>query len=78
MKIGLLKSNVKGPYKGATTPGQSELRSDGNEWVLRIPESSIITEASPWDSLVSYPGHSLEKSYPSAEKQLVYSTAPAD
>ena len=24
------------------------------------------------------PGHSLEKSYPSAEMQLVYSTAPAD
>ena len=34
---------------------------------------------SPSDRLVSYPGHSLRVgSYPSAEVQLVYSTAPAD
>ena len=38
---------------GATTPGQSELRSDGKEGVLRIPLSSSINGASPWDCFVS-------------------------
>ena len=61
----------------ATTPGQSELGSDGNEGVLRIPQSSSITEASPSDCLVSYPGHSLGESYPSAGMQLVFSSALA-
>ena len=46
--------------------------------MLCIPQSSIITETSQSDCLVSYLGHSLGKSYPSAEMQLVYSTAPAD
>ena len=47
--------------------------------VLRIPQSSSITGSSPSDCLVSYPGHSLGwGSYTSAEKQSVYSTAPAD
>ena len=55
---------------GATTPGQSEPRSDGNEGVLRIPKSSSITGTSPSDC--------LRESYPSAELQSVYSTAPAD
>ena len=64
---------------GATTPGQSGAGSIGNEGVLCIPQNSSITGASPLDCLMSYPGHSLEeKSYPSAEKQSVYSTAPAD
>ena len=64
---------------GATTPGQSGPGSDGNEGVLRIPQSSSIAGTSPSDCLVSYPGHSLGGgSYPSAEKQSVYSTAPAD
>ena len=40
-----------------------------------IPKSPSITGSSPSDCLVSYPGHSLEGSYPSAEVQLVYSTA---
>ena len=62
---------------GATTPGQSEPRSDANEGVHHIPLSFGIREASPSDSLVSYPGHSLEESYISTEMQLVYSTAPA-
>ena len=31
----------------------------GNEGALRIPQSSSITETSPSDGLVSYPGHSL-------------------
>ena len=62
---------------GATTPGQSGPGSDGNEGVLRIPQSPSITGTSPSDCLVSYPGHSLGVSYPSAEVQSVYSTATA-
>ena len=46
--------------------------------VLRIPQSSSITGNLQSDCLVSYPGHSLGESYPFAEKQSVYSTAPAD
>ena len=46
-------------------------------WVLRIPQSSSITGASPSDCLVSYPGHLLGEIYPSAEMQFLYSTAPA-
>ena len=41
---------------GATTPEQSRSGSDGNEEVLRIPQSSNITGTSPSDCLVSYPG----------------------
>ena len=63
---------------GATTSGQSEPGSVGNEVVLSIPQSSRNTGTSPWDYLVSYPGHSLGKSYLSVEIQLVHSTAPAD
>ena len=43
----------------ATTLGQTESGSDGNESVLCIPLSSWITRASPSDCLMSYPGHSL-------------------
>ena len=57
---------------GATTPGQSEPGSDGNEEVLCIPQSSRITITSPSDCFVTYPGHSL------MDMQSVYSTAPAD
>ena len=64
---------------GATTPGQSGPGSNGNEGALRIPQSSSITGTSTSDCLVSYPRHSLgQRSYPSAEMQLVYSTAPAN
>ena len=42
---------------GATTLGQSAPGSNGNEGVLRIPQSSSITSTSPSDSLVSYPRH---------------------
>ena len=63
---------------GATIPGQSGPESDGNERVLRIPQSSSLTEASPSDCFVSYPGHSLGESYPSTETQSVYSAVPAD
>ena len=54
--------------------------NDGNEEVLRIPQSFCITGALPSDFLISYPKHSLlgEGSYPSAEMHPVYSTIPAD
>ena len=48
---------------------------NGNEGELRIPQSSSINEASP---LVSYLGHSLGESYPSAEMQSVYFAHSAD
>ena len=63
---------------GTTTPGQTGTGNDGNEGVLRIPQSSSITRASTSDCLVSNPGHSLRVSYSSAEMQSVYSAAPAD
>ena len=43
---------------------QRELVNDGYEGVLRIPQSSSITGASPCNCLVSYTGHSLVGSYP--------------
>ena len=55
---------------GATIPEQSRPGSNGNEGVLRIPQSPSITGPSPSDSLVSYPGHSLGVSH----LQSVYST----
>ena len=60
---------------GTTTSGQSGPGSDGNERVLRISQSSSITEASPSDCLVSYAGHSLREHYSSAEMQSVYLVA---
>ena len=67
-----------GPLSGATTLGQSGPGSDGNEGVLHIPQSSSTAGTSPSDCLVSYPGHSLGGSYPSAEVKSVHSTAPAN
>ena len=58
---------------GTTTPGQSGPGCDGSEGVLDIPQSSSITGTSLSDCLVSYLGHPLGESYPSAEKQSVYS-----
>ena len=63
---------------GSTTLGQSGPGSNGNEGVLHIPLSSSITGASGSDCLMSYQGHSLQRSYTSAEMQAVYSTAPAN
>ena len=60
---------------GSTYPRQSGPASNGNERILCISQSSSITEVSPSDCLVSYPGHS---SHPFAEIQSVYSTAPVD
>ena len=54
---------------GATIPGQSGPGSDGNEEVLRIPQSPSITGTSPSDCLVSYWGDSFLS---------VYSTVPTD
>ena len=50
----------------ATTPGQSGPGSDGNEGVVRIPQNSSINGTSPSDCLLSYPGHLLGESYPTA------------
>ena len=63
---------------GATTPSQSGPGSDGNKEILCILQNSSMTGASPSDCLVSYVGHLLGESYPSAEMQSVYSLAPAD
>ena len=63
---------------GDTTLSHREPGSDGNEGVLRTPQSSSITAASPLGCLISSPEHSLVGSYPSAKKQFVYSTAPAN
>ena len=58
-------------------PCQSGPWSNGNEGVSHIPQSSK-TGTSLSDYLISYPGHLLEESYPSAEMQSVYFTATAD
>ena len=63
---------------GTTSPCQSGAGSDVSEGVLCIAKSFSITEASLSDCLVSYPEHSVVKSYPSTEMQLAYSAAPAD
>ena len=62
---------------GTTIPDESVPGSDGKEEVLHIPQSSTITGASSSDCLMSYPGHLSLRSYPSAEMQSVYFTAPA-
>ena len=63
---------------GIITPGQSGPGSNSNERVLHIPQSSRIG-ALLSDSLMSHAGHlSWWRVLPSAEKQLVYSTVPAD
>ena len=56
---------------GATTLDQSWAGSDGNEEILRIPQSSSITGTEPSDCLVSYTGHLLWGGglTPSAKKQ---------
>ena len=65
---------------GATTQGQNGPGSNDNEKVLHIPQSSR-TGASLSDCFVLHPRHLLEcvrGSYPSAEMQSAYSTAPAN
>ena len=65
---------------GGASPGHSGPGSYGSEGVLRIPQGSSITGASPSDCLMLYPRHSCcgGGSYPNAEFQLMYSTASAD
>ena len=70
-------SSIDRTQLGAITPSQSGPRSNGNEEVLRIPQSSSCTRASPSGCLMSYLGHSLRESYSSAEMQSVYSAAPS-
>ena len=70
--------SINRTLSAACTPGQSGPGSDGSKGVLCIPQNSSITGASPSDCLVSYLGHSLEESYPSAEMETVYSTVPAN
>ena len=55
--------------------GPSESRNYSNYMVPPIPQSSK-TGASPSDALVTYLGHLLGGSYPFAEMQSAYSTAP--
>ena len=62
----------------ASAPGQREPGNGGNKEVLHNPQYSSITDTSPWDCLMSYPGHSLEELYPSEEKRSVYFAAPPD
>ena len=64
---------IRYSYSGLSGPG-----SDDNEGVLHIPQSSSITGVLPSDCLESYRGRLLQQSYPLAEAQSVYSTAPAD
>ena len=66
------------PISGPTTLGQSGPGTDGNEGVLRIPQSSSITEASTSDCLESYRRTVVGRAFPSALMQLEYSTAPGD
>ena len=62
---------------GATIPSQSGPGSNINEGVFYILQSSK-TRVLPSDGLMSSPGQSLQKFYPSAEMQLMYSTASTD
>ena len=57
---------------GSTTHCQSGARSNGNEGVLCISESSSISEVSPSDCLESYAGHSSGEFEHSAEMQSAY------
>ena len=63
--------------QGATILSQSEPGSEGNEGVLRIPQSSCISGISISDGLLSYSGHWLWGGG-LTPLQSVYSTSPAD
>ena len=63
----------------ATTPGRSRPSNDADEGLLRIPQTSNITEASSSDCFVSYPDPLLgEGSYLSSEMYTLFSSTPAD
>ena len=63
---------------GPNDPGQSRPGSHHNKGVLYTSQSSTINDTLASDCLGSYTGYLLGRSYPSPEKQSVYSTAPAD
>ena len=66
---------IERTLSGTTTQGQSGPRSNGNEGVVLVPQSSSITGASPSDCSMLYHEHSsvvvvIGGSYPSAEMQM--------
>ena len=61
---------------GVTIPGQSDPVSNDNEGVFSIPQSSEITGTSPSDLYLSCQDTHCGV-LPYAERQSVYSTAPA-
>ena len=63
---------------GATTKGHRGPGSGGSKGVLRIPQSSSVTEASPLYCLVSYLGHAFWGGVLLFCREAVYSIAPAD
>ena len=54
------------------------LRPRVDLWAMAMKGYSVFPKTPALDYLVSYPGHSLGGSYPSAEVESVYSTAPVD
>ena len=54
------------------------LRAKVDLGAMEMKGDSTFPKVSPSDFLVPYLGHSLRKSYPSAEMQSVYSANPAD
>ena len=55
----VLFKHIDRALSDATYPSQSGPASNGNEGVVRIPQSSSIAGSSPSDCLVSYPRYSL-------------------
>ena len=66
-----------GPQTGTNNSSQSGPESNGNEGVLHISKS-FRTGTSPSDVVWCQDTCWLQRSYPSVEMQLVYSTASAD
>ena len=63
---------------GATTLSQGGPGSDGSDGVLSIPQSFSITGAFTIRLFSVISRTLIGESYPSAEKQSVYSTAPTN
>ena len=66
-----------GSLSRATTSGQGGPGSDGNEGVLRIPQSPSTTGTSPSDCLVSYAGHSLNGAFALCREVVGVSYSPS-
>ena len=69
---------IERTQSGAKTTAQSGPRSNGHGGVLRIPQSSSITEASSSDCLVLYTGHSLGNLILLQRSSRCITTAPAN